>query len=346
MEAIGKGTGEIGIVAALAHALFIIIIAQATLAVAGALGIQNIQKGYQWANKAIWGALGAGFGYAFSRIKTNVLSSESWRKTAETLEKSQAKIIHDLGIGMQQMTSKTREGELSALEKRLSTKKDDDIRQEAKNNLRWNRRRETAIALNELINRGKIKMEDLPLLQFAKDYINVKGLKDKHPYLYSSLFPSAVQEDFEKAKAEINKQYPQLDEQAVEQKAQFKVLVNLAAGSSPSKLKDMNWEDIFNYIKNIDKTKQTNEYQAVLRDLVNRLTPEGMASVAQSLDIKKQIGFIQDLKEAIKKEAQLSNMTPDQYLLEIKNFKHLEYFRQLLGSSNKQPSRNPNYNPE
>lgn len=311
------------IISLVSFAIIVIILAQAILAIAGALGIQNIQKGYQVVTKLVWGALGFGAGLATRKIIKDAINSETWRKLGETFGKSNFTIIRSLGESMQKITEKTREGQLKILEAKAAQISNDDIRRNIDFYMRHRRRREVAILLKELIKREKISNEDENAIKFAKDYINPPELKKINPYLYVKQFEEQVgrKEDrdqiLNETKEKNNEYYNRLLAYQVEQMKQEDLIKS-------------NWSDILNNIK----TNQGQEKLLdVLKQLTDRLTPEAMSAIARSLSLSEQRVFIQNIIEANKEEAAKYKMTAEEYLLEKKGYKSLRYFQGVLSQA-------------
>ncbi|MGB9726542.1 MAG: hypothetical protein ACPLXB_00315 [Minisyncoccia bacterium] len=309
-------------IALVAYSIIIIILSQATLTIAGAIGIQQIKAGYQSGTKLIWGALGFAGGAALRWSAKNTVSSESWRKAAETLEKSNVKMLHDLGIRMKGVNEKTREGELNMLSKRAASLAENQLRQEAERYQRWGDRRAVAVFVDELSKRGKIQIQDNVLVDYAKNYINVSQLKKANPYLFVKHYTK--DEDKQKIRLDIEQKYPQWSKNEIENELQKQLIIKQIEETSPEKLREANWPNISEYLEKQDKLQET------LQELVDKIPPEAMAAIAQTYGPKAQIEFIEKLKKAVEQKAQQNNMPPEDYLGQIKGYYALRYFQSIL----------------
>jgi len=330
------------IISLIAYAVIIIILSQATLTIAGAIGVQQVQKGYQWVNKTIWGALGFAGGAAVGATTKSLVGSETWRKTAESLEKSNLKLAHSLGTTMKDVSQKTREGELSNLSKRADKMTDDQVRQEIKRYMKWNDRRSTAVLVDKLVERGKlstgdpndkenIKNIDDKALAFAKDYVNVSQLKKVNPYEYVKYY--SKDEDIKKHLEDIRRESPNLSPEQEKQELYNRLLIDYASTTSPEKLAEGRWQEIFDYIKNSQENEKlgNDKLIEVLNKLVKNLTPEAMAAIARSMETNQQYTFIENVKKAVEPEASAVGKSARDYLLENKGYGSLRYFQGTLG---------------
>lgn len=162
-------TGEIltrKFIAVLSFGIIIIVLSQAILAIAGALGIKNIQKGYQWANKAIWGALGFVGGAALRGGAKLTVGSETYEKVAANLEKSPNRYLQRIGRTMRDTKSKVMADTMKREAEYLSNLNPDQTRRYIQANR--NKFDKVALGINRLLELGDIDKKDIPYIEIAK----------------------------------------------------------------------------------------------------------------------------------------------------------------------------------
>jgi len=277
------------VVAILAYGVIIIILSQATLVIAGAIGIQQVQKGYQWVNKIVWGALGATGGYALGKATKGLTSSASWKATAEKWEKSNVAALHNLGITMKQITQKTRSGEIKQAEERAATMSEEELRREGEYFVKHHDYYRAKVFYDELAKKQKIDTKkDKENISILKDYINPALLKKANPILFLENFGKKEEIDEIRNKA---KQIAQGDEVKERMEYQRMLTEKFISEAEEKDLSDTPWEKVLEFNPYSDKELATftEAQRQAIEARVPGLQQEARTKLFADLAVNKEV---------------------------------------------------------
>jgi len=248
---------------------------------------QTVQK---QGNKLLLGT-GALLG---TKALKGVTSSDTWRKTQETLEKSSITPVHDLGVDMGKMPEKIREAELKRFESYYKSASDDHIRRDIQAHKRDKAR--VAIGLNQLIERKKIDYKDLGLLNTVRDQSSLKisGIKKANPAFYIEHFtkPDEMNNAIEKVKATS----PGIPEDKAKNRAITELLVEQILKSSTDNIKEGSWENVLNGL--IEKEESSKFFEYLLKE---DFPAPKLAAMINSIDsTNKQKEFVEEIINSIR----------------------------------------------
>ncbi len=331
-----------GFVSTLAYAILILGLTQGVLIVAGALGLKQVQQGYQWGNKLLWGALGYIGGVAYKQTTRGAVSSQAWLNTAKKLEKSNWKPAHNLGIQLKQIHNKAVAPRLKQQESLMSGMSDDEIRR----HIRLNRGNKDLVAsgVNILGERGSIKIEDEDLIQIARtsSKFKVPLLKKINPALYVKYFSKP--EDREKARDIIRAKLPDLKDKELEEAINAQLLLDQIKKSKAGKLEKGNWDDIFKTLE--EKSSSIKDY--FFSQLGDEVTSDSIAGIVKSLSDANKKKIVRTIADAIAARER-QNIPPEEklqrardYLLKKKSWEKNKLLSALLDTTTSSSNSSPN----
>ena len=173
----------------LGYTIFIIAFAQLVRYVANFLGVEQVEKGFQLAKKAVTGIAMAGTaavgGFALGRA----LTSGAWKKTQERLKESNIQPLYGIGNWMDRQSDKFTRARAKPAEEFLKTQTKEGVRHYMEMARGRKDAMGVALAVNELIERKKLKTSDYDHVDFARNVpiLDIKGLKKANPYIYQRL---------------------------------------------------------------------------------------------------------------------------------------------------------------
>jgi hypothetical protein len=248
---------------------------------------QTVQK---QGNKLLLGT-GALLG---TKALKGVTSSDTWRKTQETLEKSSITPVHDLGVDMGKMPEKIREAELKRFESYYKSASDDHIRRDIQAHKRDKAR--VAIGLNQLIERKKIDYKDLGLLNTVRDQSSLKisGIKKANPAFYIEHFTKPEEMNSAIEKVKINS--PGISDDKAKDRAITELLAEQILKSSTDNIKEGSWENVLNGL--IEKEESSKFFEYLLKE---DFPAPKLAAMINSIDsTNKQKEFVEEIINSIR----------------------------------------------
>jgi len=320
--------GSIGFIASLSYALLIAILSYAVLIIAGALGLKQVQQGYQWGNKLLWGALGYIGGVAYKQTTRGAVSSQAWLNTAKKLEKSNWKPAHNLGIWLKEIHNKTVAPQLKQQESLMSGMSDDEIRRHIRLNKKY--RHIVALGVNTLAERSSIKTkEDEEFVRIARisPNLNVPALKKANPALYAKYFSKP--EDREKARDIIRAKFPDLKDKELEEAIYTQLLLDQIKKSKAGKLEKGNWDDIFKTLE--EKSPQIKKY--FFSQLGEEVTSDSIAGIVKSLSDVNKKKIVRTIVDVIADQEEQDLQQARDYLLKKKGWEKNKLLSALLDTT-------------
>ena len=260
---------------------FIIVFAQLVRYVAKFLGVEQVEKGFQLAKKAVNTIAMAGVAAVGGIALGKALSSGAWKKTQEKLQKSTIQPLYGIGNWMDRQSDKFTRAKAKPAEEFLKTQTTESVRRYKERARARGDRIGVALALNELTARDqKLEEKDSEDVHFAKSvpFLNIKDMKKANPMVFAENFTEP--ERLSKLRAVIQSRHPGLSFQDADRLAIERLTLELAQKSSPENLKTGNWADILHHIE----TSGQNNLYNFLNNLVDSLRPEGLANVFQSMN--------------------------------------------------------------
>jgi len=286
--------GSIGFIASLSYALLIVILSYAVLIIAGALGLKQVQQGYQWGNKLLWGALGFVGGVAYKQTTRGVVGSQAWKNTANKLEESNWKPAHNLGVWLKEIHNKAVAPQLKHQESLMSDMSDNEIR----HHIELNKRNSDLVALgmNILAERSSVKTkEDEESVRIARTSpkFKVSLLKKVNPVLYVKYFSKP--EDRKEARDIILAKFPDLKDKELEEAINIQLLLDQIKKSKAGKLEKGNWDDIFEILEK--KSPSIKNY--FFSQLGDEVTSDSIAGIVKSLSDVNKKKIVRTIAEVI-----------------------------------------------
>ncbi|MCD6568872.1 hypothetical protein J7K70_01855 [bacterium] len=326
-----------GFVSTLAYAILILGLTQGVLIVAGALGLKQVQQGYQWGNKLLWGALGYIGGVAYKQTTRGAVSSQAWLNTAKKLEKSNWKPAHNLGIWLKEIHNKTVAPQLKQQESLMSGMSDDEIRRHIRLNKKY--RHIVALGVNTLAERSSIKTkEDEEFVRIARisPNLNVPALKKANPALYAKYFSKP--EDREKARDIIRAKLPDLKDKELEEAINTQLLLDQIKKSKAGKLEKGNWDDIFKTLE--EKSPQIKKY--FFSQLGDEVTSDSIAGIVKSLSDVNKKKIVRTIVEVVAAHNGQNLQQAKEYLLKVKGWEKNKLLSALLDTTISSSNSSPN----
>ena len=293
------------IIPMISFGIIIIALSQAVLIIAGSLGIQQIQKGYQFVTKLAWGAAGVVAGWGLAKTGRAVVSSDWYKKVAERLEKSMIGPLHNLGVSMKGVTSRVREKELANLEKKAASMSTEDLNHALKQYDRWKDKYSAAVIFNELAKRGKIEDGNLEHRQMAeklKDHIDPRLLKKSAPTTYQLNY--AKEEDKEAAEKEAKLEAGRIASKYGFQEGTIQYKQVLQEEYEKALLKSFIEKAESDDLRNIKWDSQITQYPDLLRILIKdaKINAEAIVAMMNKLDTAKTETVVQEIEKALLEE--------------------------------------------
>ena len=318
-----KATPETEFVAIIAYGILIIVLVQSVREVAKQLGVSQIEAGYQLARKTTMALAGAAAGHVGYQALRGAVSSESWRKTAEKLQKSDSGILYNLGGWMEKQPAAIRSKELKNIEESLKTKDETGIRHFMEIAARNNNRQQIAVGLNVLAGRGKLSLEkDNSSMQFAKDQPNldVPAIKKGH----TELFVENLDKDLDQKINDVLQSTPGIPYNQARERAVVARVTDIIKKASPAKIKEGGWEET---MKRFENQGYLDQFFWPLLDV--NFTPEAFAAIFSTLDSGVQAEWVEKFVESTRKKIR-GTRTDALNHLKSRNFHKNRYFGQVL----------------
>lgn len=307
----------------MAYMIFIIVFAQLIRYVSQFLGVEQVEKGFQIAKKAVTTAAMAGAAAVGGFALGKTVTSGGWKAVQGKLKQSNVTPLYNLGNWMDRTSKQVTQRKGAASEEFLKTQSDDEIRHYMNLAQRRGDKISVATAINELSSRNKLSIEDFDTVQAIRNVpsLNIKQIKKANPYLGIKLnqsspekrkeyFSLAKQQNPQASPEELNKLVNQIIEENT-----WKELANQVKQSSPSDLKEGNWKDILKAAKQ----RTQDDYYQFLYSLEENTTPEGLANIFQNLDKASLDQYLNDLINAIAHVKKISREETVDYLLNPPN---------------------------
>jgi|GEM_PF-2417545 len=297
LNAIGsKGAGELTIIPALAHAILILILAQAILAVAGALGIEQIQKGYQFATKLVWGALGFLAGSAYKGTARSVVKSQAWEQTAKRLEESGNRMLYRIGRTMSDTRARIIGEKIKSEREYLSNLDPVQTRNYIKRNV--NNPDLVALGVNRLIDLGQLGVDDQPYIDIASKSPYFRPPPDSRKNNFVVFGRSSLVEDDKKLEYRNNaqktlSQYQNygIDPNAIQALGDENlVLFDIGSTLKASDIEQQNWDNIWEkYLNTLSKQQRDTFLFGLVLSQGTKLAIIDQAARSHRIDIGKAI---------------------------------------------------------
>jgi len=308
----------------MAYMIFIIVFAQLIRYVSQFLGVEQVEKGFQIAKKAVTTAAMAGAAAVGGFALGKTVTSGGWKAVQGKLKQSNVTPLYNLGNWMDRTSKQVTQRKGAAAEEFLKTQSDDEIRHYMNLAQQRGDKIGVAAAINELSSReNKLSIEDFDTVQAIRNVpsLNIKQIKKANPYISIKLDQSspekrkeylslAKQQNPQASPEELNKLVNQIIEENT-----WKELANQVKQSSPSDLKEGNWKDILKAAKQ----RTQDDYYQFLYSLEENTTPEGLANIFQNLDKASLDQYLNDLINAIAHVKKISREETVDYLLNPPN---------------------------
>jgi len=328
-----------GFLVTVAYAAFIVAFVQLPRYVAKFLGIEQVEKGFQFAKKAVIGMTKAGAaavgGFALGRV----ITSGAWKNAQTKLKKSNAPPLHGVGNWMDKQSKNfaTRKGKQA--EELLEGQTEEEINHYMEMNRKSGNKLGVAIGLNELIKRKKLKDKHLGHMNFARSVptLNVKDAKKANPLLFAEFSHPITPTSRANIARYISHNRGITDPQelntAVQETIKELNLKRVLAQAGESKTSDLekgNWQNIFEETSALGEER----LESFLYNLEEKTgTPEALAAIFKTLDGGVVRNYVNHLIGGVMRNRRCNRQEAIDYLLETKRFRPSTYWRSLLGGS-------------
>jgi len=178
----------------MAYMLFIIVFAQLIRYVSQFLGVEQVEKGFQIAKKAVTTAAMAGAAAVGGFALGKTVTSGGWKAVQGKLKQSNVTPLYNLGNWMDRTSKQVTQRKGAAAEEFLKTQSDDEIRHYMNLAQQRGDKIGVAAAINELSSReNKLSIEDFDTVQAIRNVpsLNIKQIKKANPYISIKLDQSS-----------------------------------------------------------------------------------------------------------------------------------------------------------
>jgi len=283
------------IIAIIAYAVIIMVLSQAVLAIAGALGIQQIQNGYKWGTGAVWGALGFLAGSAYKGTAREVVKSQAWEQTAKRLEESGNRMLYRIGRTMSETRARMIGEKIKGEEEYLS--KQDPV--QTRNYIKRNASNPDLVALgvNRLIELGQLGVDDQPYVDIASKSPYFRPPPDSRKNNFVVYGRSLVEDDkkleyLNNAQKTLS-QYQNygIDPNAIQALGDENlVLFDIASTLKASDIEQQNWDNIWEkYLNTLSKQQRDTFLFGLVLSQGTKLAIIDQTARSHRIDIGKAI---------------------------------------------------------
>ena len=287
---------NLGFIMLMAYTVVIIALAQVLRFVAKSIGIEQIEQGYAFAKKAVTGIAMAGAAAVGGFALGKALTSGAWKKTQEKLQKSNIQPLYGIGNWMDRQSDKFTKARAKPAEEFLKTQTKEGVRHYMEMARGRKDAMGVALAVNELIERKKLKTSDYDHVDFARNvpFLDIKGLKKTNPYIYQRL--SIPETTIKAYTADVKAKNPTYNPQQIQDvtnqelsnRAWKQVLIQ-ARGSTTKDLAEGYWQDI------LEAASKRPDFDKFLYNLEENTTPEGLATIFKTLEEKSLKRYVDRL---------------------------------------------------